>query len=87
MSTNCAAFSTTLDYPMLPTLAAPQKTAAITRVRYLERQVFDEDGRQRRGIKPGRAEDLVSQINQLRHDLGWLEARPSLRNSLLRFRS
>jgi hypothetical protein len=53
-----------------------QKTAAITRVRYLEHELFDDDGHVRRGINPVRAEEIVASINELRHALGWLEIDP-----------
>jgi hypothetical protein len=45
----------------------------VTRVRYLERQLFDESGRPRRDVAEGEVESRVSQINLLRHMLGWLE--------------
>ena len=56
-----------------PALAPAHKTAAVTRVRYLERQIFDDDGRRRRNIKEPLVDELVGQINQLRQSLGWLE--------------
>jgi hypothetical protein len=49
------------------------KTAALTRVRYLERQLFDDSGRLRRGITQERADETVAVINHLRRALGWLE--------------
>jgi len=56
-----------------PALAPAHKTAAVTRVRYLERQLFDDDGRRRRNIKEPLVDELVGQINELRQSLGWLE--------------
>ncbi len=73
MSANGTASSTLLDWPAPPALGSTQKTAAVTRVRYLERQVFDDSGRQRRGVTESEVQGQVSQINQLRQLLGWLE--------------
>jgi hypothetical protein len=61
-------------YRMAPAITSPaEKTAAVTRVRYLERELFDDDGHIRRGVKPNRATEMVASINALRHALGWLE--------------
>jgi hypothetical protein len=49
------------------------KTAAVTRMRYLEHEAFDDDGHIRTGMNPARAEEIVALINGLRHALGWLE--------------
>jgi len=54
------------------TLCRRQKSAAITRVNYLERVLFDGNGHPRRRISPERADELLSAINQLRSRLGWL---------------
>jgi hypothetical protein len=56
-----------------PILPQAEKTAAVTKVRYLERELFDDDGHVRRRISPSRAEETVAQINDLRQALGWLE--------------
>jgi hypothetical protein len=56
-----------------PVLPRAEKTFAVTRVRYLERELFDDDGHVRRRISPARAEATVAQINDLRQALGWLE--------------
>jgi hypothetical protein len=56
-----------------PVLPRAEKTAAVTRVRYLERELFDDGGHVRRRISPARAEETVAQINDLRQALGWLE--------------
>jgi hypothetical protein len=59
---------------LVPTaLSRAEKTAAVTKVRYLERELFDEDGHIRRGVSPARADEIVGQINDLRQTLGWLE--------------
>jgi hypothetical protein len=59
-----------MDSTVLP---RAEKTAAITRVRYLERELFDDGGHIRRGISPAGAEETVGVINHLRQALGWLE--------------
>jgi hypothetical protein len=56
-----------------PVLPRAEKTAAVTRVRYLERELFDDGGHVRRRISPARAEETVAEINDLRQALGWLE--------------
>jgi hypothetical protein len=61
------------DWLISKALPPAEKTAAITRVRHLERQLFDESGHIRRGIKRAAAEGMVALINDLRHVLGWLE--------------
>jgi hypothetical protein len=57
------------SYGLQPT----DKTAAVTRVRVLERQLFDDSGHLRRGVTPERADETVALINNLRRALGWLE--------------
>ena len=54
-------------------LPPAEKTAAITRVRYLERELFDDSGHIRRRITRATAEEMVVLINDLRNALGWLE--------------
>lgn len=54
-------------------LPRADKTAAVTKVRYLESELFDDSGHVRRGVSPARAEEIVASINDLRHTLGWLE--------------
>jgi hypothetical protein len=54
-------------------MSLAEKTAAITRVRYLERKIFDDSGHIRRRTDRATAEEVVGQINDLRHALGWLE--------------
>jgi hypothetical protein len=55
------------------TLPPADKTAAFTRVRYLERELFDDSGHLRRGVTPEHADETVTFINHLRRSLGWLE--------------
>jgi hypothetical protein len=56
-----------------PVLPRAEKTAAVTRVRYLEHHLFDDGGHVRRGVSPAQAEETVALINDLRQALGWLE--------------
>jgi hypothetical protein len=61
-------------YRLISTVLSPaEKTTAITKVRYLERELFDDSGHIRRGISRSAAEEMVVLINDLRHALGWLE--------------
>jgi hypothetical protein len=53
-------------------LTSEEKTAAIARVRWLERDLF-QDGQVRRRISRDTAEAVVAELNQLRASLGWLE--------------
>jgi hypothetical protein len=67
-----------LSYSAVPVaLARSEKAAAVTRVRYLESQLFDESGHPRRGISRVKSEQVVARVNDLRHALGWLEIEPS----------
>jgi hypothetical protein len=54
-------------------LPRAEKTAAAAKVRYLERELFDDGGHIRRGVTPARAAEIVALINDLRHALGWLD--------------
>ena len=61
-------------YRLISTVLPPaEKTAAITKVRYVERELFDDSGHIRRGINRATADEMVVLINDLRHALGWLE--------------
>jgi hypothetical protein len=53
-------------------LTGPEKTAAITKVRCLEHDLFDGD-QLRRDISRRTAEAAIAELNQLRSALGWLE--------------
>jgi hypothetical protein len=67
-----------LSYSAVPVALKPSdKTAAVTQVRYLELELFDDAGHLRRGISRVKAEQLVVRINDLRHALGWLEIDPT----------
>jgi biopolymer transport protein ExbB/TolQ len=56
------------------TLMTPaEKTAAVAKVRYLEQELFDQEGHIRRGITRAAAENTVEIVNGLRQRLGWLE--------------
>lgn len=54
-------------------LRGAEKTAAVTKVRYLEGELFDGEGQIRRGVSPAQAEEIAALINDLRQALGWLE--------------
>jgi hypothetical protein len=54
-------------------MSPADKTASITRVSYLEQEVFDEGGHIRRGLDRDSVEHTVAAINDLRRSLGWLE--------------
>ena len=54
-------------------LAGAEKTAAVTRVQYLERQLFDDSGHIRRGMTRARAHEIAALINDMRQALGWLQ--------------
>ena len=54
-------------------MSRADKTASITRVSYLEQEVFDEGGHIRRGLDRDAVEHTVAMINDLRRALGWLE--------------
>lgn len=56
-------------------MTAPQKVAAVAKVRCLEHDLFDGD-RVRRSLSRDHAEQLVAKINDLRKALGWLEINP-----------
>ena len=53
-------------------LSGPAKTAAVTKVRCLEHELF-EDGHVRAGVTPKTALEVIDELNQLRAALGWLE--------------
>jgi hypothetical protein len=61
--------STTAAHPLA---SRSDKIAAITRVNYLERLLFDGDGRLRRHTSAERADQLLEAINDLRRQVGWL---------------
>jgi hypothetical protein len=53
-------------------LDARQKVAAVAKVRCLEHDLF-EGGRIRRGLGQKAVDDILTEINDLRSALGWLE--------------
>jgi hypothetical protein len=53
-------------------LSLAQKSAMITKINLLERQVFDDQLGRRRGISEEHAAKLLAEINALRRKLGWL---------------
>ena len=54
-------------------MSPAEKTAAITRVSYMEHDIFDDGGHVRRGLNRTSVEETVVEINDLRRALGWLE--------------
>jgi hypothetical protein len=53
-------------------LSPAKKSAVITKINFLERQLFDDKLARRRGISEDRATELLAEINALRGKLGWL---------------
>jgi hypothetical protein len=53
-------------------LSPAEKSAVISKINVLERQLFDDQCRRRRGISEERATELLGEINALRRKLGWL---------------
>ena len=47
-------------------------STAITKVRYLERQLVGDDGNMRTDVTPDRAEEIIARINDVRQALSWL---------------
>ena len=62
-----------ISHPVTVVLSRAEKTTAVTKVRYLERELFDDSGHIRRGVTAVRAHEVVALINDLRRALGWLE--------------
>jgi hypothetical protein len=54
-------------------LSRQARTALVTRVRCVEAQVFDGEGRLRRGVSRQEAASAVKRLNEMRCALGWLE--------------
>lgn len=78
MSTDFDSSSVAVDGPAISclvpmALSRAERTTAVTRVRYLERELFDDGGHIRRGLTAARADEVVGLINHLRRSLGWLE--------------
>jgi hypothetical protein len=78
MSSDLSLPSTTHDDSLTRTtvpeaMTPAEKTAAVTRVRCLEHDMFDDDGHVRRGVDRSRAEEALAEINGARRALGWLE--------------
>ena len=62
------------SHPTIPTFpTGVERTATVTKIRYLEREVFEGGGHIRRGVTPARAVEIAALINDLRRVLGWLE--------------
>jgi hypothetical protein len=72
-SSSVAVDGTAISWLVSTALSRAEKTTAVTRVRYLEGELFDDAGQIRRRVTAAQAEEIVTQINDLRRALGWLE--------------
>ena len=59
-------------YGLARRLPLTQRSVLVRKVALLERRLFDEDGRLRPDLGDEVAGTLLGEINDLRHDLGWL---------------
>ncbi len=57
-------------------LSRAEKTTAITKVRYQERELFDDGGHIRKGVVAVQADEIVGLISDPCRALGWLEVDP-----------
>ena len=48
-------------------------STAITKVRYLECELIDDDGAMRRDVSSARAEEIIARIDDVRQALRWLQ--------------
>ncbi len=53
-------------------LPLAQRSVLVGKVANLEGRLFDGEGHLRQGLSHELADSLLSEINDLRHDLGWL---------------
>ena len=60
------------SYGIARRLPLAQRSAKAGKVTSLEGRLFDPDGHVRRGLDARRVDGLLTQINELRRDLGWL---------------
>ena len=60
------------SYGLAPRLPLAQRSAMVGKVASLEGQLFDRDGHPRQSLGHELAGTLLSEINELRLDLGWL---------------
>jgi hypothetical protein len=57
---------------LAPRLPLAQRTVVVGKVTSLEARLFDRDGHLRQGLSDELVDTLLSEINDLRRDLGWL---------------
>ena len=60
------------SYGLPPRLPLAQRSATVGKVASLEGRLFDGEGPVRQSLRHELADTLLSEINDLRHDLGWL---------------
>ena len=60
------------SYGLAPRLPLAQRSVLVGKVAGLEGRLFDGEGHLRPGLSHELAYTLLSEINDLRHDLGWL---------------
>ncbi len=60
------------SYGLAPRLPLAQRSVMVGKVASLEGRLFDGEGHLRQGLRHELADTLLSEINDLRHDLGWL---------------
>jgi hypothetical protein len=59
-------------YGLARRLPLAQRSAMVQKVAWLEDRLFDDDGHRRQRLTEEVAGVLLNEINNLRHDLGWL---------------
>jgi hypothetical protein len=60
------------SYGLASRLPLAQRLVLVGKVAGLEGRLFDGEGHLRAGLSREMADTLLSQVNDLRHDLGWL---------------
>jgi hypothetical protein len=60
------------SYSLAPRMPLAQRSAMVGKVASLEGRLFDGEGHLRQSLRHELADTLLSEINDLRHDLGWL---------------
>jgi hypothetical protein len=67
-----ASTTASAGYGLARRLPLAQRSILASKVARLEGRLFDEDGRLRQDLGDEVAGTLLGEINELRHDLGWL---------------
>jgi hypothetical protein len=60
------------SYGLASRLPLAQRLVLVGKVAGLEGRLFDGEGHLRAGLSREMADTLLSEVNDLRHDLGWL---------------